>query len=239
MIKKVLSILFISVSLSAAAQETPQKRNVLNEQSVVRGEDGMVYPYSVWKKMMATGKYGLKDRKTKTESGKPEYVITELDEKQKVAYFEGAQKPKPSEAFVIDQVFSGVKVTDMNSQKFDLRNLAGKTLVLNFWFTDSNSCKTLIPQLNDLYDDYKDNKDVILLAVCNNDKYKINDFLKEIPYKLNIVADARDVSKKYNVKSYPTTVVIDQNNQVKFSSEGTSPSTGYWIRKAIEESLAR
>jgi peroxiredoxin len=239
MIKKALSVILISISLCAAVQDVPPKRNVLNEESIVRGEDGMVYPYKVWKKLMATGKYGLRDRKTKTESGKPEYVIIALTESQKVAYFESITKPTPSDVFMLDQVFTGVKVTDMNGQKFDLRNLDGKTLVLNFWFTGGNTSKILIPQLNDLYDGFKDNKNVIFLSICNNDKNQIKDFLKETPFKFNIVDDARDIAEKYNVKSYPTTVVIDKNNQIKFSSVGASASTGYWIKKTIEESLAR
>nr|WP_276902253.1 TlpA disulfide reductase family protein [Pedobacter kyonggii] len=239
MLRNLLLIALLFTSLFSSAQGNNLKKNVLNEQSVVRGEDGLVYPYHVWKKLMATGKYGLRDRKTKTESGKPEYVIVELTQPQKVAYFESITKPTPSDVFMLDQVFTGVKVTDMNGQKFDLRNLDGKTLVLNFWFTGGSTGKMLIPQLNDLFDEFKDNKNVVFLSICNNDKNQIKDFLKETPFKFNIVDDARNIAEKYNVKRYPTTVVIDKNNQIKFSSVGVSSSTGYWIKKAIEESLVR
>jgi len=238
MLKKMLSLALLVISFYVNAQENVSKRQTLNDQSVVRGEDGMVYPYNAWKKLMATGKYGLKNRQTTTESGKPEYLIYELNEKQKASYFEGGAKPRPSDAFVMDQTFEGTKITDINGVKYDLRNLQGKVLVLYFWFIDGKSTNILIPQLNELAKEYKENKNVILLAVCNDDKYKIKAFLQNNPFDFNIVDDARDLSKKYNVKLYPTITVIDKNNQVKFSAVGSAPSTGYWVKKTIDESLA-
>ncbi|MBC6110430.1 peroxiredoxin family protein [Pedobacter fastidiosus] len=238
MLKKMLSLALLVISFYVHGQENSPKRQILNDQSVVRGEDGMVYPYNAWKKLMASGKYGLKNRQTTTDSGKPEYLIYELSEKQKVSYFESGAKPRSSDVFVVDQTFEGTKITDINGVKYDLRNLKGKVLVLYFWFLGEKMNNTLVPQLNELAKEYKDNKDVILLAICNNDKSEIKAFLNLNPFDFNIVDSGREISKRYSVKLYPTTVVIDQNNQVKFSTVGSAPSAGYWIKKTINESLA-
>lgn len=233
-----LSLILFVISFCVCAQDNVSKRQILNEQSVVRGEDGMVYPYNAWKKLMSTGKYGLRNRQTTTETGKAEFLIYELNEKQKASYFERGEKPRPSDVFAMDQTFEGTRVTDINGVKYDLRNLKDKVLVLYFWFIDGNKTNVLIPQLNDLAKEYKENKNVILLAICNDDKYKIEAFLKNNPFDFNIVDDARNISKRYNVMLYPTIVVVDKNNQVKFSAVGSASSTSYWIKKTIDESLA-
>ncbi|MCX2574336.1 peroxiredoxin family protein [Pedobacter sandarakinus] len=238
MLTKTLSIFFIVISSFACAQEQGNNRNTINPESVVRGEDGMVYTYKVWNKLMQTGNYALKNRNTLTENGQKEYMIVELKESEKAAYFERMPKPKPSAAFVIDETFNGVKVTDINGKKHDLKNLAGKTLVLNFWFVDGSVSNMQIPQLNNLHQEFGDNDSVIMISFCNNSKDEIIAFLKNTPFQFNVVADARALAKNYNVDRYPTTIVVDKNNQIKFSSVGLSPSTGYWIKKAVDESLA-
>ena len=237
--KNTLSILLILFTLNTFGQEINSKRTILSEQSIVRGEDGMVYPYKMWKQLMASSKYALKNRETLTDGGLPEYMIVELKGKDLSTYFEKMPKPTLSEAFSIDQTFNGLKVSDVNGKKYDLKNLNGKTLVLNFWFIAGDASKTLMPALNDIYELYKNNKDVIFLSFCNNQKQEIEDFLKTTPYKFNIVDDARSLAQRYKVKSYPTTIVVDKNNQIKFSGVGSSPASSYWIKKAIEESLSR
>ena len=127
MIKKTLFILFLFISLFAKAQTT---KNVLNETSVVRAEDGNVYPYAAWRKLMSTGKYGLKSRGTVTDSGKPEYLLYELSDEQKKAYFDKMAKPRKSDNFTEGEEFAGFKTTDMNGNKFDLRNAKGKVIVV-------------------------------------------------------------------------------------------------------------
>jgi len=67
--KNTLSILLILFTLNTFGQEINSKRTILSEQSIVRGEDGMVYPYKMWKQLMASGKYALKNRETLTDGG--------------------------------------------------------------------------------------------------------------------------------------------------------------------------
>jgi len=237
MVKKMLLMAFIAISLYANSQETIQKKITLDEQSVVRGEDGMVYPYAVWKKLVVTGKYGLKNRKTFTESGKPEYLIYELPADQKAAYFDKLPKPRASESFVEGDDFKGFKVTDMNGNKFDLREGQGKVIVLNFWFINCPPCRSEIPQLNDLVAEYKDNPNVVFLAIATDEKYDLKTFLKTNPFSYNIVDGGRYIADKYKVKLYPTHAVIDKAGKIKFGTVGLASNTVHWIKKSIDESL--
>ena len=239
MIKASLSIILLMISLIAGAQtvNNQNKKPVLNEQSVVRGEDGQVYPASIWKKLVQAGKYAIKSRNTSTETGQPEWVVYELTAEHAKAILEKMAKPRQSESFVAGEKFQGFRTSDINGNKFDLRNTVGKVIVLNFWFINCPPCKTEIPDLNKLTETYKD-KDVIFLAVALDPKYDLKDFLKTNPFSYNIIDSGRFIADKYGVKGYPTHVVIDKTGIIKFSTLGLAPNTIAWIQKSIDESLA-
>ncbi|MGM9475972.1 TlpA family protein disulfide reductase [Pedobacter sp. GSP4] len=237
MLKNLILISLLFAFLMGKAQESTVKKNVLNEQSVVRGEDGMVYPYNTWKKLMLSGKYGLKNRKTFTDSGQPEYLIYELSAEQKAANMSKMPRPMASESFKEGELFNGFKVSDINGNKYNLKDSIGKVYVLNFWFINCPPCKSEIPHLNDIVAKYKDKKEVVFLAIALDEKFDLKPFLKTIPFDYNIVAAGRSIANRYGVKGYPTHVVIDKKGYIKFSALGLGSSTISWLEKSIEESL--
>ncbi|WP_316737230.1 TlpA disulfide reductase family protein [Pedobacter aquatilis] len=239
MIKNTLFISLILLSFWCAAQTTTVKSVMRppNEKTIVRGEDGMVYPYNIWQSLLRTGKYGLKSRNTKTDKGEPEFLLYEFTAEQRKSLMERLPKPRPSDAFVEGTPFKGFKTTDMNGNKFDLRTNTGKVIVLNFWFINCPPCKMEIPELNELVEGYKENKDVVFLAMALDTRSELRDFLKTLPYNYNIVDDARYISDKYGVKAYPTHVVIDKEGNIKFSTVGLAMNTVSYIKKSIDEAL--
>lgn len=237
MLKNLILIALLFCLSFAKAQEAVQKKTTLNEQSVVRGEDGMVYPYAIWKKLMTTGKYGLKSRGTTAENGQPEYLVYQLSADQKAAFFDKLPKPRASESFPEGELFNGFKVSDINGNKYDLRDSTGKVFVLNFWFINCPPCKAEIPQLNEVVEEYKD-KNVVFLAIALDEKYELKSFLKTTPFNYNIVDGGRYIANKFDVKGYPTHVVIDKSGYIKFSTLGLGANTIHWVKKSIDEALA-
>ncbi|MFC3563584.1 TlpA family protein disulfide reductase [Pedobacter jamesrossensis] len=232
-----LLLSIILCSLFSLAQTINPVKTTLDENSVVRGENGMVYPYAVWQKLLKTGKFSIRSRNTKTEDGQPEYLVYEMTKEQQTSMLEKMPKPKQSDSFVVGEKFNGFKTSDIHGNKFDLKNTTGKVIVLNFWFINCPPCKAEIPQLNELTEKYKDNKDVIFLAIALDEKYLLKDFLKINPYSYNVVDNGRFIAEKYNVKAYPTHAVIDKTGKIKFSTLGLAPNTIFWIEKSIIESL--
>ncbi|WP_197082317.1 TlpA disulfide reductase family protein [Pedobacter sp. BMA] len=237
MIKKTLLFLLLS-TLWANVNAQTNPTNKLDEQSVVRAEDGNVYPYSVWRKLLSTGKYAIKNRQTFTDSGKPEYLLYELSEAQQQAYFARRPKPKASDCFTEGEAFSGFKATDINGNKCDLRKADGKVVVLNFWFIKCPPCKQEIPQLNELVAAYKGNENVVFLAVALDEKYDLKEFIKTNPFDYHIIDNGRSITTKYNLKYYPTHVIIDGTGKIHFSASGLASNTMYWLKKSIDETLA-
>lgn len=152
MIKNTLFISLILFSFFCNAQTTTtttvsKTPGPLNETSIVRGKDGLVYPYNVWQALMRTGKYSIRSRNTKTEKGEPEYLLMELSAQQRKELLDRMPKPRPSDVFKEGEIFKGFKVSDINGNKFDLRTNIGKVIVLNFWSINCPPCKAEIPEL--------------------------------------------------------------------------------------------
>jgi thiol-disulfide isomerase/thioredoxin len=126
----------------------------------------------------------------------------------------------------------------MNGEKLDTKTMAGKVIVLNFWFIGCPPCRAEIPDLNAIASQYKDNKDVLFIAVCLDEAYDIKDFLKTHPFNYRIIDNGRYTANKYGVRLYPTNVIINKEGKIAFSSVSNQPANPYWMKKTIEESLA-
>lgn len=236
--KNYLAIILFFLAFNVVAQ-TPALPK-LDEKAIVRDRSGNVLPYLLWRAYYKTGDYAFKFSADKTE-----FLIYEMTDAQKAketerkqAGFATSARPMLSGAFKDGDKFKGDKFTDINGNKYDLRELSGKVLVFNFWFINCPPCKQEIPELNQLHNKYKENKDVIFLAIALDEKYQIKEFLKTNPFNYNIVADGKYYSQKYNVSSYPTHLIVGKDGLVKFHTTGLASNTVYWIEKTIKEQLA-
>lgn len=237
--KKLLFFFALCMAFNGYAQTTTTTKTVLNDKTIVKDVNGNVIPYIIWSKLVESGEYSVKSQ------DKTNFTLFMLSPEEKVAAAERRKtmamnmaKPKASDAFREGDKFRGERVTDINGNKYDLKNEAGKIYVINFWFINCAPCKKEIPELNELVTKYKDNKDVIFLAIALDEKYAIKDFLKTMPFNYNIIHDGRYYAQKYGVKGYPTHVVIGKDGLIKFSTLGLALNTVHWVDQTISEQIA-
>lgn len=135
----------------------------------------------------------------------------------------GAEKntgSQPSEsrqraAAVFDASFH--KLEDWNQMQ-SLSKWKGKYLVLNFWATWCKSCQHEVPELNKLYNQFKDKNTVVVgLAVDNADKVK--DYIEKYGVDYPILVggnEALELSKKMGNKvvGLPFTIMITPEGEV-------------------------
>lgn len=126
----------------------------------------------------------------------------EMDAERKNIFTAMFNKPAP--------VFA---LTDLHGKRWSLEELRGKVVVLNFWFTSCAPCIQEMPGLNALVQDYK-GKDVVFLALTYNTREQVTSFLRKRSFDYTLLPDSKDVDKKYNVSSWPTSIVIDKKGIV-------------------------
>ncbi|TKC10194.1 TlpA family protein disulfide reductase [Pedobacter polaris] len=238
--KKYVLMLSLFFAINSYAQNiTSSTSTRLDENTIVKDGSGTVLPYAIWKKLMQTGEYNLK-----RVDGTAEFIAYQMTDAEKVkaaerkkAQMEMMPKPGSAASFKEGEKFKGEKITDMNGNKYDLKVLSDKIYVINFWFINCPPCKQEIPELNKLVAKYKENKNVVFLAIALDNSILLKQFIKTSPFDYNIVDDGRYYAQKYGVEGYPTHVVVGKDGLIKFSTLGLTGNTVYWVEKTIKDQL--
>jgi peroxiredoxin/outer membrane lipoprotein-sorting protein len=110
---------------------------------------------------------------------------------------------------------------DLNGDKVGLSDFRGKVVLLDFWATWCPPCREELPWINTIYRELKD-KDLVVLAVSDEDRGTIRDFLKQHDFEfLTLVDPDRAVHKMFGVQIIPTVVIINRKGVVVADYVGT------------------
>lgn len=221
----------LSAFINLAIAQTPKPR--LTESSIVKDAEGTIYPYDITRALLMKGSYTLKT------SGNDTFLLVELSESERLARLEKMPKPKESAFFKNGEKIKLPNTTDIDGSKLRLKESTGKILVLNFWFINCPPCRTEIPDLNELVESYKGNENIQFIAVALDAKSNLETFLKQIPFKYQIVDNGRFITDKFNIRSYPTHVILDTEGKVYFHTSGLATNTVYWLKKSIDQLLSQ
>ncbi len=113
------------------------------------------------------------------------------------------------------------ELTSTDGRRVRLSELKGKVVMIDFWATWCGPCTKAVPTLLKLYEKYK-KKGFEILYVSVDDKadfYKIPTYAKERKLLFPVLLD-EGVKEKYKVESFPTTIFIDREGQVRFRDAG-------------------
>lgn len=110
---------------------------------------------------------------------------------------------------------------DENKSLITEENFNNKIVLLDFWHIQCGVCYTKFPQVQALYEKYKNDSSVMVLAVNKpNEEDKANqafEIIKEKGYSFPVVITKEEnLAEKFGVKYYPTVFVINSNGQVVY-----------------------
>ncbi len=228
------SFLFVTIQGQMVMEKMGKNSQLNPNELVVIDSSGMVYPTFLWQKLMQSGKYKIQILPDKKNA-----LIVHLTEEEIERRLNAMPKPRESQFFVTGKKITTFSERDMNGTKFNMKELLGKVVVLNFWFINCMPCRMEMPDLNELVDDFKENTEVVFIAIGLDDKYNIADFLKTQPFKYHIIDSGNFLVRQYGVNSYPTHVVVDRQGKVLFHSTGLGSNTVPWVKKSIREALSK
>lgn len=125
-------------------------------------------------------------------------------------------------------------LTDQKGQEHKLSDYRGKVVFLNFWATWCGPCQQEMPDIQELYENYnQNNDDLVILGVANprSAEYpnnqditqeEITQFLSSGNYTYPTVMDTTgSVFAAYGITSFPTTFMIDRDGNVFGYVSGT------------------
>lgn len=127
-------------------------------------------------------------------------------------------------------------VASLKGINFQLDNLKGRPVVLNFWFVDCSPCRAEIPDLNKLVQKFE-SQDVVFLAIALDKRERLEEFLDSYRFDYHIVPNGRSYAQLFNVSSYPTSMVIDRKGYYAFIESAIGSGSIKRLKRAIKRAV--
>lgn len=131
--------------------------------------------------------------------------------------------PEEMEVTTIDFESNMLLFQDLEGNEFSLRNFENKVLFINYWATWCNPCLAEMPSMAELYNQYKENNNIVFLYLSKEDADTIIDYipkdesLGQLPiYK--VVTD----DDLFSTRGIPTTFIVNRNGEIVVKDVGSA-----------------
>ncbi len=187
--------------------------------------------------------YGINDAMTKEAEWKKQQAADVPPADQQAGdppKESGLPKPPQPELLKLGTAAPDFTVTELNGKAYSLKSFHGKQKVLlEFFSSRCPHCQHSVEVLNNIETNFKD--DVKLLAVNAGDDHKKGEsttalFQKTFHTNYTIVeVPNQDLGKKYHLRGFPTSYLIDEQGKILWVHEGTLTSkTMIQFEKAVD-----
>ncbi len=145
--------------------------------------------------------------------------VQEIIEKPELS----APDPEEMEITTIDFESNMLLFNDLEGNEFSLRNFENKVLFINYWATWCNPCLAEMPSMAELYEQYKENDNIVFLYLSKEETDTIIDYipkddsLGQLPiYK--VVTD----DDLFSTRGIPTTFIVNRNGEIVIKDVGSA-----------------
>ena len=105
-------------------------------------------------------------------------------------------------------------LADLQGKPWHLRELRGKVVLVNFWATWCPPCRKEMPDLQALYDKFKD-QGLLVLSISDEESAKVAPFIAENKISYPVLLDpGRKVNEAFIVEGIPKSFVFDRDGKL-------------------------
>ena len=105
-------------------------------------------------------------------------------------------------------------LTDLTGKSWTLSQLKGKVVIVNFWATWCPPCRKEMPDLETIYEKYKD-QGLVILGISDETVDKVQPFITEHKYTYPIMLDpGRKVNDVYEISGIPKNFVYNREGKL-------------------------
>jgi len=108
----------------------------------------------------------------------------------------------------------------------------GKVVFLSYWATWCPPCIAELPSIQELYNDYSDQIDFVLLT--NEDPEVIQAFLEKKAYNLPVFIPQMQTPEKLYERSIPTNYIIDKKGKIIIKETGATDWNSQKVREVLD-----
>ncbi|MFB6355606.1 MAG: TlpA family protein disulfide reductase [bacterium] len=119
------------------------------------------------------------------------------------------------------RVSPNFEIDTLNGRTISLEEHVGKrVIVINFFATWCKPCREEIPLLNKFHNKHRKNPVMLIGVDVGETREKVENFVRSQGIKYPVALDQDSLSSKFDVSSFPTTVVIDAKGRVRLYEVG-------------------
>ncbi|MCE4552922.1 TlpA disulfide reductase family protein [Roseateles cellulosilyticus] len=119
-----------------------------------------------------------------------------------------------------------------------LHELRGRVVLVNFWATWCGPCRQEMPLLNQLYQKYQGSGFTLLGINVDEDSRNAINLAGKLGVNFPVLLDGdKSVSKRYDLSSMPSTLLIDRDGKVRYVYRGYQAGYEALYEKQIRELL--
>ncbi|NOZ46932.1 MAG: TlpA family protein disulfide reductase [Chlorobi bacterium] len=113
----------------------------------------------------------------------------------------------------------------------------GKVVFLNFWATWCPPCVGELPEIQKLYNKYKNNDSIVFCLVSNESPTVINSFVQKRNYSLPVFIPYQKTPAVFSSRSIPISFLISKNGEIVIKEKGAVNWSGSRMEKIINKLL--
>lgn len=153
--------------------------------------------------------------------GEPEFLYVELASLVRYEHMQAASdSPQFAEAMAKLEADDAKRqnadftLADLQGKAWHLQDLRGKVVLVNFWATWCPPCRKEMPDLDALYNRFKD-RGFVVLAISDEEAAKVSPFISERKISYPVLLDpGRKVNDAFIVEGIPKSFVYDRSGKM-------------------------
>jgi len=143
--------------------------------------------------------------------------------------------PTPTQGTKIGNLAPNFQLQNLDGQTVSLSNLRNKPVLINFWATWCSPCRSEMPYIQEIYEEWSDKGLVVLAINMGESSSKVDEFMQSHNLSFTVLLDTKqDVAQRYNITGIPTTFFVDKDGIIQAAKIGA-----YRDKAEIEKSLSK